>query len=211
MRQDISVDLNTGEIDMIFTQKMTDVGFNWDHEDDFFVYGTVFSVFAIPKDGLLSGLIVSIPQRFPVKNIKIRIIDRHSPIPCVSDEYLIVERDNGDPLKASELPLVSDMFVFRLFKSDNKYTLTSAIDFDLCVEKVAKQNELFLLRCDSGNLYNHPTSGVGITKYLNGNIASSQLGNKIKNEFRSDNISVTKALVVAETGQIYIETEELNV
>ena len=81
-------------------------------------------------------------------------------------------------------------------------------ELDLAVVESMEQNKRCLLECVPGNLYQHPTTGVGIFRYLNSNMERSGLGERIKSQFNMDGMRVESATIDQENNTIKIEAAE---
>ena len=80
---------------------------------------------------------------------------------------------------------------------------------DLAMIESMEQNKRFLLECTPGNLYQYPTTGVGIFRYLNSNLRSSGLAERIKQQFNADKMIVQEAVINQEENSISIVAEEI--
>lgn len=79
-------------------------------------------------------------------------------------------------------------------------------DFGIGTSKV--QNEMFLLKAAAGNLYQYPTTGVGLIDYLHSNLENNGLAAKLQSEFAADNMIIKNAYMDSATGELLLETEE---
>lgn len=70
------------------------------------------------------------------------------------------------------------------------------------------QNEVFLLKAFPGNLYQHPTTGVGLIDFLHGNFENNNLAARLQSEFKGDNMVIINAYMDSVTGELLLETEE---
>jgi len=86
--------------------------------------------------------------------------------------------------------------------------LSSDTITDLSVGESMGQNEFLLLTADVGSIYQYPLTGVGIGKYLNGNIRTSDLPQKIQSQFEIDGMHVSSIKYNEETSEITTNTTE---
>ena len=82
----------------------------------------------------------------------------------------------------------------------------SETDFEIGAAKA--QNETFLLKASAGNLYQHPTTGVGLVDYLHSSLENNGLAAKLQSEFLSDKVIIKNAYMDSVTGELLLETEE---
>lgn len=78
--------------------------------------------------------------------------------------------------------------------------------FDIGVAKA--QNETFLLKASAGNVYQHPTTGVGLIDFLHSSLENNGLAAKLQAEFLSDKMIIQNAYMDSETGELLLETVE---
>ena len=73
-----------------------------------------------------------------------------------------------------------------------------------------KRNKAFLLKAFAGNLYQHPTSGIGLIDYLHGNFENTGLAQKLQEEFDNDKVTVVNAYMDSVSGELSLELKEQN-
>ena len=66
---------------------------------------------------------------------------------------------------------------------------------------------MFLLKAFPGNLYQHPTTGVGLIDFLHGNFENNNLAARLQAEFKGDNMVIINAYMDSATGELLLETE----
>lgn len=86
--------------------------------------------------------------------------------------------------------------------------LYSAGDTDMMMRPSLRQNEMFLLKAAAGNLYQHPTTGVGLIDFLHGNFENSGLAAKLQSEFESDRMIINEAYMNSQTGELLLDVTE---
>ena len=79
---------------------------------------------------------------------------------------------------------------------------------DVYKRQAKYQNEVFLLKAFPGNLYQHPTTGVGLIDFLHGNFENNNLAARLQSEFKGDNMVIINAYMDSVTGELLLETEE---
>ena len=58
------------------------------------------------------------------------------------------------------------------------------------------------------NLYQHPTTGVGLIDFLHSNMENNGLAAKLQAEFGADKVVIKNAYIDSATGELLLETEE---
>lgn len=86
--------------------------------------------------------------------------------------------------------------------------LYSAGDTDVMMRPALRQNEMFLLKAAAGNLYQYPTTGVGLIDFLHGNFENSGLAAKLQAEFESDRMIINEAYMNSQTGELLLDVTE---
>lgn len=97
-----------------------------------------------------------------------------------------------------------DYFLVRSYLTDDDSIIKiyDGYENDLSIVRAIDQNEFFLLIASPGSIAHNPITGVGIVSYLNSDIMSSGLSEKILEEFDLDGMIVQSATLDEETGQI---------
>ena len=116
-------------------------------------------------------------------------------------------RNIAEPIHASQLPYI-DMegeYLAKFVKNrqeeglDRAYVYSSKVtDFHIGLSD--DQSGQLLGLCAPGKSYRYPTTGVGITSYLNGVIAHSDLADKLIEQFDGDQKTIQNASFDATTG-----------
>ena len=191
------------------------IGFEWEREDDYVAYG----ICKINKDinlNLLSkGLGVTIPFLSSNKKIKLsfRVVDNFGNESIIYNtrdggEYYQLRTIKGEDMRTTDLPVLSIDALYRVVLEKNVAYLCDFTEYDFGLCESIEQNKVFLLQCTPGNLYQYPTTGVGIFRYLNSNIGTSGLGNMIKKQFNMDKMYVEQAHINQEKGEIKVVARE---
>lgn len=110
----------------------------------------------------------------------------------------------------SKIYIINENGNFNLVLSDGYLTLYSADDTDFQFKAALKQNEVFLLKAFAGNLYQFPTTGVGLIEFLHGNFENTGLATKLKSEFDNDQMIINDAYMDSTTGELYLDVIEKN-
>lgn len=123
-----------------------------------------------------------------------------------------VFRENGQGEKVeihlSELRLVNENCYFNLIIRDGYLALFSGNESDMQIKAAMRQNEVFLLKASAGNLYQYPSSGVGLIDFLHGNFENTGLAAKLQSEFENDKMIINDAYLDSATGELYLDTIE---
>lgn len=111
-------------------------------------------------------------------------------------------------IRLSEYETVNEEGRYHLVLRDGCLLLYSGDDTDLEIGAAKYQNEVFLLKAFPGNLYQHPTTGVGLIDFLHGNFENNNLAARLQSEFKGDNMVIINAYMDSVTGELLLETEE---
>lgn len=122
------------------------------------------------------------------------------------------ERESGEPVHIllSELRRYGESENFRLLIKPGYLALYCGDETDVTITPAMKQNEVFLLKAFAGNLYQHPTTGVGLIEFLHGNFENTGLAAKLQSEFENDKMVINDAYMNSETGELYLDVREKN-
>lgn len=227
-RQDIEIDENYGEVtttDNLTNKVIYDFlllgrieGANNDH----YVYGEIIVTPGFENrytDN--AGIHISIPYTPSYKQLCIRFrIDN----PGGDTEYLINPSDNRIWFTVYRENDEGEAFQFRLseysqLNENGNYNLLlrrgylvvySGDDTDFLFRPALRQNEVFLLKAVAGNLYQFPTTGVGLIDFLHGNFENTGLATKLQSEFENDKMIINNAYMNSETGELLLDVTEIN-
>ena len=119
--------------------------------------------------------------------------------------------DYGTNASSMTLP-DEDYFLIKahLVDDDDSIVITDGYERDLDIVRAIDQNEFFLLIASPGSIAHNPITGVGLVSYLNSDIMSSGLAEKINEEFDLDGMIVKSATLDEETGEIEMMSIEKN-
>lgn len=112
------------------------------------------------------------------------------------------------PVKMSEIRRCNAEGNFTLVLQGGTLTLYSASETDMMIRPALRQNEMFLLKAAAGNLYQYPTTGVGLIDFLHGNFENSGLAAKLQAEFENDRMIINEAYMNSETGELLLDVTE---
>lgn len=143
-------------------------------------------------------------------------------VPNGEAEYLInradnriwfpVFRENGQGEKVnvrlSEFRVLNENCYFNLIIRDGYAALYSGNESDMQIKAAMRQNEVFLLKASAGNLYQYPSSGVGLIDFLHGNFENNGLAAKLQSEFEGDKMIINNAYMDSVTGELYLDAIE---
>lgn len=210
MRTDIKMDVDNGDINFLNTPPAASSTLEWVAEDDLYVYGECVIANYLDFESLSSGIGLTIPRKDSTKEIRIKFSSITTHEESVSTQYYSIVTGGGDLLTAAKLPVVSDKLYFRVYLMANASSaiLTDGYWKDLNIEESLSQNEFFLLMSSPSSIYEYPLMGVGIQKYLNGDIQSSNLPSKIQTQFELDGMSVSEIQFNKETDELVINSTE---
>lgn len=122
---------------------------------------------------------------------------------------VVVERNgtNSD-ISLSAFCVMNGDGVFNLLLRNGYLALFSGEETDFEIGRAKAQNETFLLKAAAGNLYQHPSTGVGLIDFLHSNLENNGLAAKLQSEFLSDRMIIRNAYMDSVTGELLLETEE---
>lgn len=124
---------------------------------------------------------------------------------------VVIEEDGQyRDIRYCEIYTINENGNFNLVLSEGKLILYSANETDFQFKAALKQNEIFLLKAFAGNLYQFPTSGVGLIDFLHGNFENTGLAAKLKTEFENDKMVINDAYMDSSTGELYLDVTEKN-
>ena len=113
------------------------------------------------------------------------------------------------PISACMLPYIDieGEYLVKLIQNNkseilDKAYLYSAKSSDLTISFSDDQASQLLSLCAPGNYYRYPTTGVGVTRYLNCVIAHSDLQKVLESQFNGDKKPIQDAEFDNETGQL---------
>lgn len=225
MRKDFEIHIDTGDIQLVSTNKYKERIFRWvENESGLtrYIYGEIeLSAYVSESKILNDGLCVSIPYTPKYKEFYIRIKRMYDSTsftymqnPIDGSEWFLVKVGMcGGELEnafASQLITISDSnYCFRL--DGGIARIYSSEKNDLNVIKANRQNANLLLKCVPTNNYRYPLTGVGLIKFINSNINYSQLSEVLDREFNSDGIAVKNASYDFDTKDLHLDLDTSNV
>lgn len=162
-----------------------------------------------------SGIHVHIPYIPEYKELKIRFfLDKGN-----GESSYMINRSNNSIWFTVLTPDMGTVYLsaFRTINEQNNFNLLlhkgslllySADETDFIIKPSLEQTKVFLLKASAGNLYQHPTTGVGLIKYLHGNFENSNLPAKLQSEFQADGMVIRNAFMDSSTGELLLDVEE---
>lgn len=124
--------------------------------------------------------------------------------------YIEDETEPKKSIKLSEFRLLNEEGHFNLIFDDGALLIYSGNETDFIIKAALPQNEVFLLKAFAGNLYQHPTTGVGLIEFLHGNFENTGLAMKLQQEFNNDKMVVIDAYMDSNTGELILNVKEKN-
>lgn len=167
-----------------------------------------------------SGIHVTIPYIPTYKELSVRFrID----LPNGATQYLLNPIDNSQwfnvytvhddvrqTIRLSEFGMLNENGNFNFIFGDGALLLYSGDATDFYIKASLAQNEVFLLKAMAGNLYQHPTTGVGLIEFLHGNFENAGLAAKLQSEFENDKMTIVNAYMDSTNGELLLEVKEKN-
>lgn len=122
---------------------------------------------------------------------------------------VMVESTSGNSaVTLASLFSLNEDGIFNLIMRDGYLAIFSGEETDFDVGVAKAQNETFLLKASAGNVYQHPTTGVGLIDFLHSSLENNGLAAKLQAEFLSDKMIIQNAYMDSETGELLLETVE---
>lgn len=104
----------------------------------------------------------------------------------------------------SQLIAISETGFYLQFV-EGEARLYSADTIDMNVIPCDRQNANLLLSCIPTNNYRYPLTGVGLIRWINGNMSSSQLTDVLIEEFSDDGMTINNAKFDQDTKRLIID------
>lgn len=211
MRTDIKIDLQHGELEQVGIPPPYHGSFNWIKEDDYNMYGELNIVTSGNSINFSKGVGAYVPLKCKYKKMLVKVTwDNTEQINTKNNsEWFEVVDSNEKSIIVSELPLLDKKLYLRFYLADNKITVASGLEMEPEVAASCFQDASLLLQCNPSQSFYNPLCGVGIDKYLHGDLAGSGISTKIKSELTADGIKPNEVLYNKSTGKIELNVEEL--
>lgn len=116
--------------------------------------------------------------------------------------------DGTADITLAALFALNERGIHNLLLRDGYVAIYSGEESDFDFGPAKSQNETFLLKASAGNLYQHPTTGVGLIDYLHSSLENNGLAAKLQSEFAADKVIVKNAYMDSSTGELLLETVE---
>jgi hypothetical protein len=218
MRKDIEIHIDTGDIVIQPQNKPNTYPFSWIENESGsvnYLYGEIQMPDHISERDIWNhGIFLTIPYTPVNKNFYIKIqigSNQFVQNPIVGGSLFLVRAglygDAKTHITASELPLISgDIFYVKL---DNEFAdIYSGNKSDVNIVPAQHQNANLLLKCMPTNNYRYPVTGIGLTRWINGNINYAQLFNVLQKEFNNDGITMNDASFDLESHDLYLDLKQ---
>lgn len=223
MRKDIEIHINTGDLHLINTNKGIRCVFQWiNHPEGMqrYIYGEVVVPETLSLDAIMKDGITFIVPYTPIyKEIQLRIKKGNesggfSYIQNSADgsNWFVVQSSifGQAPrnIFASELKVISPECIFHCQFSEGKLLLYSAKSTDFNIVDASWQNSNLMLACVPTNNYRYPITGVGLIKWVKGNMIRAGLGERLRQEFFDDGTPVIDANYNFNTHQLNLQLDK---
>lgn len=165
-----------------------------------------------------NGLFVSIPYIPEYKKLKIRFrldaqVDGNNDFlvnPTNNSIWFDVFDGHAMPVMTSCLLNISPDFIYNIFIENGSVNVYAGTETDMVISISRSQNESILLKASPGNMYQFPSTGVGLIDYMHSNLERSALAKKMQSEFLLDGVRINSASMDSENGSVQIESEEID-
>lgn len=178
----------------------------------------------VPADFLLSykdekGIHTRIPYTPDTRSLVVRIAMESGSggveyVRCASTGkcwFPVMQEHDDGTRQAVTLPslyALNEDGLYNLLIREDCLAVYSGEETDFGIGASKMQNGTFLLKAVAGNLYQHPTTGVGLIDFLHSNMENNGLAAKLQAEFNSDKVIIRNAYIDSVTGELLLETEE---
>lgn len=227
MRQDISVDAINGDLNTAdnLTNKVIykfEMLSGTEYEADRYCYAEITVPANFESYYTENGGIHTYIPYFAMYSefyVRFKIVHNNGSIEYITNKtnnsvffpvYTENDSKGTDIIRLSELCQINANGNFNLLIREGYLALYSGDETDFQIKAAKSQNEIFLLKAFAGNLYQHPTTGVGLVHFLNGNFENSGLASKLQQEFENDKMIIDNAYMDSLTGELYLEVREKN-
>lgn len=124
---------------------------------------------------------------------------------------MVWDRDGSlTPVRMAEVWSCNSQGCFNMVLQGGSLVLYSGDETDFTIRPALGQNEVFLLKAFAGNLYQFPTTGVGLIEFLHGNFENTGLAAKLQKEFTEDGMIIHNAYMDSATGELHLDVVEKN-
>ena len=220
MRKDIEIHIGTGDITLPSKSSYQLRDFQWVQNPtglSRYIYGEIIVPSNLSANTLYNkGVYTAIPYTPIYKEFMVRIkrlyengLYEYLQNPADGTEWFVVKCNLYGTKKcknvyASQLKMIADNdYYFQFDKGTMK--VYSAMESDLNIVKANRQNSNLLLACVPTNNYRYPISGVGLIRWMNGNMDYTALADTIKSEFTDDGVVVNSASFNYDTHQLSLD------
>lgn len=220
MRKDIEIHIGTGDITLPSKNNYQLRDFQWVQNPtglSRYIYGEIIVSSNLSANTLYNkGVYAAIPYTPIYKEFMVRIkrlyengLYEYLQNPADGTEWFVVKcnlygTNEYKNVYASQLKMVADNDYYFQFDK-GKLNVYSAMKSDLNIVKANRQNSNMLLACVPTNNYRYPISGVGLIRWMNGNMDYTALADTIKSEFTDDGVVVNSASFDYDTHQLSLD------
>ena len=221
MRKDLEIHINTNDIVLKTKNKYKTRVFRLvdsPADEERYAYAEIDVPATLTANWVLNnGVYVEIPYIPIDKEWKVRIrriVDdtdyTYIDNPVDGSQWFLVKiAPYGNALQnsvLSELMAVSEKGFYLKFVKDG-VQLFSADQMDFNVIPCDRQNANLLLSCIPTNNYRYPLTGVGLIRWINGNMSSGQLTDVLMSEFSDDGMTINNAKFDQDTKQLIMDAK----
>lgn len=220
MRKDIEIHIETGDITLPSKNSYQLRDFQWVQNPtglSRYIYGEIIVPSNLSANTLYNkGVCAAIPYTPIYKEFMVRIkrlyengLYEYLQNPADGTEWFVVKCNlygtNGyKNVYASQLKLIANNDYYFQFDK-GVLNVYGAMESDLNIVKANRQNSNMLLACVPTNNYRYPISGVGLIRWMNGNMDYTALADTIKSEFTDDGVVVNSASFDYDTHQLSLD------
>ena len=220
MRTDIEIHIGTGDITLPSKNNYQLRDFQWVQNPtglSRYIYGEIIVPSNLSANTLYNkGVYTAIPYTPIYKEFMVRIkrlyengLYEYLQNPADGTEWFVVKCNlygtkGCKNVYASQLKMIADNDYYFQFDKGTM-NVYSAMESDLNIVKANRQNSNMLLACVPTNNYRYPISGVGLIRWMNGNMDYTALADTIKSEFTDDGVVVNSASFDYDTHQLSLD------
>lgn len=220
MRRDIQIHIQTGDIALSSQNQYKTRDFQWVQSLtglSRYIYGEIVVPSGLSANTIYEkGLYVTIPYTPIYKEFMVRVkrlyengLYEYLQNPVDGTEWFVVKsnlygvKGQGNVYASQLMTIADNDYYFQFDKGIlNVY---SAAESDLNIVQANRQNSNMLLACVPTNNYRYPISGVGLIRWMNGNMDYTALADTIQSEFADDGVVVNSASFDYDTNQLNLD------
>lgn len=114
------------------------------------------------------------------------------------------KEDTSVNVSPAQLQLVDSEFYHISFINRQYLLASKGSSVDFVIDNANTQNKNLLLLCNPGNVYLHPSTGIGLSYWVNSTVDIKALGERLQSEYTADGTPVKDARYDFENSKLYL-------